>query len=95
MKFTIALFAFLLFSLSAVAETFADKDADQDGQLSIIEYAGDDKKLKKNFKKLDADADGALSEEEYAAGEKKGKKDKKKKDKKKKDKKGKKDDNNI
>ena len=91
MKSIIVTLAFLLFSMSAFAETFEEKDADQDGKLSVSEYAGDDKKLKKNFKKLDQDADGSLSAEEFAADS--GDKKKGKKDKKKKDKKGKKDKN--
>ena len=99
MKSIIALLVLFLFSLSAMAETFADKDADQDGQLTKSEFAGDDKKLKKKFLELDENADGVLSEEEFdaygAADEKNGKKDKKdKKSKKdKKNKKGKKDKN--
>ena len=85
MKFTNAFISLLLLGSSAFANPFTDKDTDEDGQISISEYAGDDKKLKKKFKKLDKDEDGSLSEDEFAADskkDKKGKKDKKKKDKK-------------
>ena len=81
----------LIFSLSAFADTFADKDTNQDGRISLTEFAGDDKRLKSKFKRLDTNSDGALSEEEYAESltedkkAKKGKKDKKKGKKNKKD----------
>ena len=76
---SISLLLFLLFGGSVFAEGLADKDKDSDGKLSVEEFAGDDKKLQKKFKKLDKDADGFLNEDEYKASMKKGKKDKKKK----------------
>ena len=47
------LFAFVAsisFVCSSFAADLAEKDTDKDGKLSIEEFAGDDKKLKKNFK---------------------------------------------
>ena len=40
-----------LFMTGVFAETFAEKDADKDGKITVQEFAGDDKKLKK-VKKL-------------------------------------------
>ena len=82
-KFCVAIFASMFFVSGVFAEGLADKDTDKDGKLSLEEFAGDDKKLKKAFKKLDKDSDSFLNEEEYKASMKKGKKGKK--DKKKKD----------
>jgi hypothetical protein len=81
MKKLFTFLAALLFMGSAFAETFAEKDADKDGKVTLEEFAGEDKKLKRAFKKLDKDKDKALSEEEFnakpAKKEKKGKKKKK------------------
>lgn len=78
------LFAFiasLMFVFSSFAVELAEKDTDKDGKLSVEEFAGEDKKLKKKFTKLDADGDGFLNDEEYKASQKKkGKKKDKNKD---------------
>ena len=75
----IALLLLLFFAAGLSAEELVDKDSDMDGKLSVEEYAGDDKKLKKKFKKLDKDKDGFLNEEEFKSSGKKGKKKKDKK----------------
>jgi Ca2+-binding EF-hand superfamily protein len=71
--------AFLVLSSAAYAGTLADKDTDKDGKVSAEEFAGDDKKLQKKFKKLDKDKDGFLSAEEFdkLSAQKNKKKDKK------------------
>lgn len=75
----------ILFALltSVSADLLKEKDADKDGKLSVKEFAGEDKKMKKKFKKLDTDKDGFLNAEELKKGDsgedmKKKKKDKKK-----------------
>ena len=78
----IAFVAVFMFVFSSFAAELAEKDADNDGKLSIEEFAGDDKKLKKAFKKLDADSDGFLNDEEFKKSQKKKKGDKKDKKKK-------------
>ncbi|MCH2205027.1 MAG: hypothetical protein MK132_04035 [Lentisphaerales bacterium] len=77
----IAFVAIFMFVFSSFAAELAEKDADNDGKLSVEEFAADDKKLKKAFKKLDTDSDGFLNDEEFKKSQiKKGdKKDKKKK----------------
>ena len=77
MKKFISVFAFVMFIGGVSAEGLADKDKDNDGKLSVEEFAGDDKKLAKKFKKLDKDSDGFLSADEFKASMKKGKKKKK------------------
>lgn len=71
-----------LISLSLLATVSADimkeKDKDQDGKITIEEFAGDDKKLQKKFKKLDTDKNGSLSAEELKKVSDKKKKKKKK-----------------
>ena len=83
-KVWIAIFASMVFVSGVFAAELADKDTDKDGKLSVEEFAGDDKKLKKSFKKLDKDKDKFLSEEEFKASMKEGKKKKGEKGKKKK-----------
>lgn len=73
----IAFVAVFMFVFSSFAAELAEKDADNDGKLSVEEFAGDDKKLKKAFKKLDADSDGFLNDEEFKKSQKKKKGDKK------------------
>ena len=77
----IAFVSIFMFVFSSFAAELAEKDADNDGKLSVEEFAADDKKLKKAFKKLDTDSDGFLNDEEFKKSQiKKGdKKDKKKK----------------
>jgi len=65
-------------SAFAEADVIKEKDKDKDGKLTIEEYAGDDKKLQKKFKKLDANNDGSLSADELQKAPEKKKKKKKK-----------------
>ena len=69
---------FLMSKAFAEADVIKEKDKDKDGKLTIEEFAGDDKKLQKKFKKLDVDKDGSLSAEELKKAPEKKKKKKKK-----------------
>jgi hypothetical protein len=68
------LLACVAFTFSSYTAELADKDTDKDGKVSEAEFCGDDKKLKKKFKKLDADEDGFLNAAEFKKSQKKKKK---------------------
>ena len=75
MKKYLVILGVLALAGTTLAADFKGTDKNEDGKISVEEYAGDDKKLQKKFKKLDKDGDGSLNEKEFSKSMKKKKKD--------------------